>query len=73
MKNSKSNCEKWLKNKLKDGEFHLCEEIRDEAKNCGFTGTELKGARKKLEVKTFHQCDKGGVTENWFWYLEDGR
>ena len=73
MKKSESDCEKWLENKLKDGELHLCEDIRGEAKNHGFTVTELKRARKKLEVKTFHQFDEGGVTENWFWYLGGGR
>ena len=42
-------------------------------KERGFTGAELKEARKNLGIKTFHQFDEDGASENWFWYLEDGR
>ena len=69
-KNSELDCEKWLKAELKDWELHLCEDIRGRAKNRGFTGVELKTARKKLKVKTFHQFDEDGASKNWFWYLE---
>ncbi len=72
-KKSGLECEKWLGSELRDGEFHLCEDIRERAKESGFTGAELKTARKNLGVKTFHQFDEDGATENWFWYLEDGR
>ena len=48
-KNSELDCEKWLKAELKDGELHLCEDIRGRAKNRGFTGVQLKTARKKIK------------------------
>lgn len=63
-------CLTWLEEKLSDGELHLCEWIRKEAKQKGFTKPELKRARLELGAKTFHQFDKDGATENWFWYLE---
>ena len=63
-------CEKGLKEKLNDGELHLCEDIRTAARKKGFSQAELKEARKALGVKTFHQFDEDGDTQNWFWYLE---
>ncbi len=72
-KSSGLDCEKWLGLELKDRELHLCEDIREKAKERGFTGAELKEARKNLGIKTFHQFDEDGASENWFWYLEDGR
>lgn len=36
----------------------------------GVSQAELKEARKALGVKTFHQFDEDGDTQNWFWYLE---
>jgi hypothetical protein len=72
-KDSGLDCEKWLRSELRDGELHLSENIREKAKESGFTGAELRTARKNLGAKTFHQFDEDGATENWFWYLEDGR
>ena len=63
-------CEEWLKEKLNGGELHLCEDIRAAARKKGFSQAELKEARKALGVKTFHQFDEDGDTQNWFWYLE---
>lgn len=72
-KDPELDCVKWLRLELKDGDPHLCEDIRKRAKESGFTGLELKAARKNLGVKTFHQFDENGASENWFWYLEDDR
>lgn len=65
------DCKEWLRNKLKDHEIHLCDDIRQESKKAGYTKIELKEARRELGVKTFHQFDENGATTNWFWYLED--
>lgn len=64
------DCKDWLANLLKDGEYHLCDDVRDTAKKQGFKRSELKAARKELRVKTFHQFDEDGPTPNHFWYLE---
>lgn len=66
----KMSCSEWLREKLSDGELHLCEWIREDAKRSGFTKSELKQARVALGVRTFHQFDEDGETPNWFWYLE---
>ncbi len=60
----------WLREKLSDGELHLCESIREAAKKAGISMKDLKVARKDLGVKTYHQFDECGQTPNWFWYLE---
>lgn len=65
-----TDCEKWLLERLKDGEWALCDDIRAEAKAKGFTKKLLKEARKALKVITFHQFDEVGSTQNWFWRLE---
>ena len=65
-----ANCTDWLKEKMSDGEIHLCEMVREEARQRGYPKTELKVARKSLGVKTFHQFNEDGATPNWFWYLE---
>lgn len=62
-------CKDWLKGRLRDGECHLCDTIRSEASQEGFKKSELKKARKELGVRTWHQFDGDGATENWFWYL----
>lgn len=67
---TKTSCSEWLKEKLSDREIHLCEDIREEAKQNGFTKAELKQARAEIGVRTFHQFDEDGETRNWFWYLE---
>lgn len=64
------NCVSWLLEILQDGKIHLCDDVRSQAKKEGFSSRELKQARKKCGVKTFHQFDEYGATENWFWYLE---
>lgn len=64
------DCDAWLRLQLQDREIHLCDDIRKKAKKRGFTKQELKAARKEMGVKTFHQFDEDGATENWFWYLE---
>lgn len=68
MKNG--NCVDWLREKLSDEELHLCEMVREEARQKGYSKAALKNARKSLGVKTFHQFDEDGATLNWFWYLE---
>ena len=68
MDGSKS-CEEWLRGILQGGRAQLCDEVRVSAKKAGYTRAELKEARKCLGVKTFHQFDEAGATNNWFWYL----
>ena len=63
-------CDAWLKLQLQDLEIHLCDDIRKAAKKRCFTKQELNAARKAVGVKTLHQFDEDGSTENWFWYLE---
>lgn len=63
-------CKEWLSEKIGDQEVHLCEMVRDAAKQAGYSKKELRKAREELGVKTFHQFDEDGATENWFWYLE---
>lgn len=63
------NCEKWLYEYLTLEGFVLCETVRAEARKNGFSLADLKKARKILGVKTFHQFDEDGATENWFWRL----
>lgn len=63
-------CREWLREKLEDGRIHLCEDVRGAALEAGFTRAELRQARKEIGVKTFHQFDEDGGTQNWFWYLE---
>lgn len=69
-KDENMECEEWLKEQLKSGHSIICDDVRTAAKMLGFTSQRLKTARKKLEVKTFHQFDEDGATPNWFWYLE---
>ncbi|MBC5689754.1 hypothetical protein H8S37_12585 [Mediterraneibacter sp. NSJ-55] len=64
------DCKTWLREYLADGLLHLCDEVRQAAKKAGYSRGELKQARKKLDVKTFHQFDELGDTGNHFWYLE---
>ena len=64
-------CRDWLREILTDGEYCLCDWVREEARKKGFTRAELKDARNYLGVKTFHQFDEDGATPNWFWYLEE--
>lgn len=63
------SCEIWLREIFQDGQSRLCDEIRTAAKKAGYTRAELKEARKRIGIKTFHQFDDVGATENWFWYL----
>lgn len=49
----------------------LCDEVRKQAKLRGYRNSDLKKARKELQVKAFHQFDGDGATDNWFWYLEE--
>ena len=65
------DCEEWLYERLSDMDYHLCENIRNEAKKKGYTMRELKAARKKLGIRTFHQFDELGATPNWYWDRED--
>lgn len=48
----------------------LCDTIRAEAKNLGYSKRELKEARVKLGVKTFHLINEDSEM-NWFWYLPE--
>jgi hypothetical protein len=65
----KENCVDWLTKKLADNAIFLCEDVRKEAKEAGYSKDDLKKARKELGVKTFHQFDESGATQNWFWHL----
>lgn len=65
------DCEQWLYELLKNEGHCLCNLVRDEAKNQGYSKAELKAARKKLGVKTWHQFEvDGSSTQNWFWFLD---
>ena len=64
------DCMTWLTLCLSDRQIHLSEEIAEKARKAGYSRAELKKARRKLGVKTFHQFDEFGDTRNWFWYLE---
>lgn len=64
------DCEKWLEKLLRTEGTILCDDVRIRALKNEFTRKELKSARKKLGVKTFHQTIDGKTSENWFWYLE---
>lgn len=63
-------CDTWLKLQLQDMELRLCDDLRKKARERGFTKQELKKTREVIGVKTFHQFDEKGATENWFWYIE---
>lgn len=67
----KGECNNWLMEILKDKELHLCNNVKAEATKNGFCKAELRQAKKDIGVKTYHQFDEDGATENWFWYLED--
>lgn len=60
-----NECEKWLYGELKN-QFAHYDNIREKAKEKGFSKKQLKEARKILGVKTFHQFDEDGATPNWF-------
>jgi len=64
-------CADWVRNELSDGELHLCDDMREESKKRGFKKAEFKHARNAIGVKTFHQFDEDGPTQNHFWYLEE--
>lgn len=67
------DCKNWLIKYLARQDFALAEQVRNDAKNAGFSKAELKIARKGIGVKTFHQFDGGGATANWFWYLREDK
>lgn len=48
----------------------LCDRIREAAAEKGISRIQLRRIRRALGVKTWHQFDEGGATENWFWKLE---
>lgn len=64
-----NECEKWLAEFLRKESTVLCEIVRKEAKNKGFTRRQLRDARKAIGVKTFHQFNGSEATPNWFGYL----
>lgn len=64
-------CSEWLKKELSlKSDPVLCDTIRAEAKNLGYSKRELKEARVKLDVKTFHLINEDSEM-NWFWYLPE--
>lgn len=63
-------CAEWLKNELSKSDPVLCDTIRAEAKKLGYSKRELKEARVKLSVKTFHLINEDSDM-NWFWYLPE--
>ncbi len=48
----------------------LCDRIREAAAEKGISRIQLRRIRRALGVKTWHQFDEGGATENWFWKLD---
>lgn len=66
----REKCHSWLRAILKNGKSYLCDSVKAEAVKKGFSKAELRQARKDIGVKTYHQFDEDGATENWFWYLE---
>ncbi len=67
------DCKNWLEKFLLDNGAVLCETVRGAAVAQGYTKAELKSARKLLKVKTRHQFDEGGATQNWFWFIPEYR
>ncbi len=67
----RKSCVMWLKDYLMSEGMVLCDEVRKQAKLRGYRNSDLKKARKELQVKAFHQFDGDGATDNWFWYLEE--
>ncbi len=65
----KLDCKNWLGKFLSDNGTMLCDTVREEAVAQGYTRAELKSARKLLKVKTYHQFDEEGATQNWFWFI----
>lgn len=65
------DCVKWLREYLKREGSALCDKVKEKAMEAGYSQKDLKSARKELGVKTHHQFDDDGATENWFWYLEE--
>ena len=65
------DCKTWLALYLSDGQVHLTTAVSQKEKALGYSKSELREARKELGVKTFHQFDEFGDTENWFWHMED--
>lgn len=63
------DCKTWLKNELSNGIPVLCDTVRNNAKEQGFSKKQLREARAILGVRTFHQIDDDSSV-NWFWYLE---
>ena len=59
----------WLWNRFQREETILCERIREETAALHISKRQLKAARLRLGIKTWHQFDEGGSTENWFWTL----
>ncbi len=64
----RESCKDWLSKKLANNAIFLCDDVKQDAKKSGYTKSELKEARKELNVKTFHQFDEDGSTPNWFWH-----
>ncbi|MFR8547755.1 MAG: hypothetical protein ACLVEV_03905 [Lachnospiraceae bacterium] len=65
------DCVEWLEQKLKKEKIALCTTVKAGARTKGYTQKQLRDAKKQLGVKTFHQFDENGETDNWFWYLEE--
>lgn len=65
------SCVAWLRDYLTHEGMVLCDEVRKQASSRGYRSSDLKKARKELQVKTFHQFDGDEATDNWFWYLEE--
>ena len=60
----------WLRGRLLRCGIILCEQLREEAAELGISKSQLKAARKRVGVRTWHQFDESGATPNWFWRLE---
>lgn len=59
------DCKEWLKEFLSSKDFVLCDIVKAEANQHGFSKKQLREARVLLGIKTFKR------SENWFWYLEE--
>lgn len=66
------DCKNWLRGFLSAGSME-CGGVRQAARDAGFTKSELKAARRELDVRTWHQIDTAGEprVDNFFWYLPD--
>ena len=67
----KVDCKTWLRKFVLEQQMPLVEGVKERAAELGYSKKELRRAKLELGIKTWHQFDEDGATENWFWYLEE--